>query len=60
MITYPISNNFSKKISSAMFSALQYSFLHQFKETEINSLGKLKIKKVREKKYKNRLIKGAY
>ena len=28
MLTYPISRNFSKKIFSAMFSALQYSFLH--------------------------------
>ena len=28
MITYPISGNFSRKIFSVMFSALQYSFLH--------------------------------
>ena len=28
MITYPASSNFSKKIFLAMFSALQYYFLH--------------------------------
>ena len=28
MITYPTSSNFSKKIFLALFSPLQYSFLH--------------------------------